>query len=266
MAGSVPRFILIYFDDLFYPFGTAVGDVANPKVDDGGSPEISISINFPFFETSYRSLYVNNNGVVSFQAAVSQYTPNPFPLENGKAFITPFWGDVDNRNGGEIYYRQSTEPSLLQRATADINRYAPSGAFQAQWVFVATWDRVAFYGSRTSKVNSFQAVLITNGRQSFIILNYGNIEWTTGTASGGDADTGLGGTEAQAGFNSGGSTHYFSIPGSQTPDIVNIESTSNVQVPGRWVFRTDTFSVLEGCIFNGTCCTKKLNPIVNHAG
>ncbi|XP_048476565.1 alpha-tectorin-like [Rhincodon typus] len=101
------------------------------------------------------------------------------------------------------------------------------------------------------RVNSFQAVLITNGLQSFIILNYGNIEWTTGTASGGNANTGLGGTEAQAGFNSGGSTHFFSIPGSQTPDIVNIESTSNVQEPGRWVFRTDTFSVLGGCIFNG---------------
>ncbi|XP_051901332.1 alpha-tectorin-like [Pristis pectinata] len=55
----------------------------------------------------------------------------------------------------------------------------------------------------------------------------------------------------QAGFNSGNSTHFFSIPGSQTPDIVNIESTSNVNEPGRWVFRTDTFSVLGGCVHNG---------------
>ncbi|XP_048450359.1 sushi, nidogen and EGF-like domain-containing protein 1, partial [Rhincodon typus] len=164
MAGSVQRFILIYsvllleapilthcMGDLFYPFGTAVGDVANPKEDDGGSPQIPISINFPFFKTSYSSLYVNNNGVVSFRDAVSQFTPNTFPLADGRPFIAPFWGDVDTRNGGEIYYRQSSEPRLLQRASADINRHAPSLQFQAQWVFVATWDRVAFYGSQTSK-------------------------------------------------------------------------------------------------------------------
>lgn len=44
--------------------------------------------------------------------------------------------------------------------------------------------------------NTFQAVLITNGRHSFVIFNYGKITWTTGTASGGN-DAGLGGTPAQ---------------------------------------------------------------------
>ncbi|XP_078061976.1 alpha-tectorin-like, partial [Mustelus asterias] len=235
----------------FYPFGTASGDTANPKIDDGGSPRIPISIGFPFFSTSYTSLYVNNNGVVSFEAAVPQYTPNPFPLADGRAFIAPFWGDVDNTIAGNITYQEIRNANLLQRATTDINKYAPELNFQAQWIFVATWDRVAFYGSQTSKVNSFQTVLITNGFQSFIILNYGDIQWTTGTASGGSAQTGLGGTAAQAGFNSGGSTHYFSIPGSQTSEIINIDSTSNVQQPGCWVFRTDMFSVLGGCIYNG---------------
>ncbi|GCB75113.1 hypothetical protein scyTo_0020323 [Scyliorhinus torazame] len=42
---------------------------------------------------------------------------------------------------------------------------------------------------REKQVNSFQAVLIMNGPQSFIILNYGDIQWTTGTASGGNALT-----------------------------------------------------------------------------
>ncbi|XP_038668933.1 alpha-tectorin-like [Scyliorhinus canicula] len=238
-------------NDHFYPFGTANGDVTNPKVDDGGSTRVNISTSFPFFSSSYNSLYVNNNGVVSFGTAVSQFTPNTFPLSDGRAFIAPFWADVDNRIAGNVSYQQSRDAMLLQRATADINKYAPELHFQAQWIFVATWDRVAFYGSQTSKVNSFQAVLITNGPQSFIILNYGDIQWTTGMGSGGSALTGLGGTPAQAGFNSGGSTHYFSIPGSQTPEIVDIESTSNVQEPGRWVFRTDTFSVVGGCIYNG---------------
>uniref|UniRef100_UPI00398E4BCD alpha-tectorin-like n=1 Tax=Pristiophorus japonicus TaxID=55135 RepID=UPI00398E4BCD len=238
--------------DLFYPFGEGAGDTKNPKIDDGGSPEISISTSFPFFETSHTSLYVNNNGVVSFGVSVSQYTPNTFPLSDDRAFIAPFWADVDNNRGGEVYYRETRDAVLLQRATADVNRYTPGLKFQARWIFVATWDRVGYFGSRSTKVNSFQAVLITDGFQSFILLNYRNIQWTTGTSSGGKPDTGLGGTPAQAGFNSGSSTHYFSVPGSQTPEIVDVESTSNVNEPGRWVFRTDVFSVVGGCIYNGT--------------
>ena len=44
--------------------------------------------------------------------------------------------------------------------------------------------------------NTFQAVLITDGRFSFTIFNYNNLTWTTGTASGGKS-SGLGGTPAQ---------------------------------------------------------------------
>ncbi|XP_062913374.1 alpha-tectorin-like [Mobula hypostoma] len=237
--------------DLFYPFGNGSGDITTPVSDDGSSPSISISTSFPFFERFYDSLYVNNNGVISFVVPVSQYTPTTFPLPDGRAFIAPFWADVDNTLRGNIYYRESTEEALLQRATADVRKYSPGLEFQARWVFVATWDNVTYYGSRSSKVNSFQAVLITDGLQSFIIFNYGNIEWTTGTASGGNLLTGLGGTPAQAGFNSGDSLSFFTIPGSRTSEIIDIETTSNVDEPGRWVFRTDTFEALRGCIYNG---------------
>ncbi|XP_072911934.1 alpha-tectorin-like [Hemitrygon akajei] len=248
---SEVAFTVFSLGDLFYPFGTSSGDITNPIRDDGSSPNISISTWFPFFERSYKSLYVNNNGVISFVVPVSQYTSTAFPLPDGRAFIAPFWADVDNSLRGNVYYRQSTEEALLQRATADVRKYSTGLQFQARWVFVATWDNVAYYGSQSTKVNSFQAVLITDGLQSFIIFNYGNIEWTTGTASGGYPSTGLGGTPAQAGFNSGDSLNFFSIPGSRTSEIIDIEKTSNVDEPGRWVFRADAFKALGGCIYKG---------------
>ena len=40
-------------------------------------------------------------------------------------------------------------------------------------------------------------MLITDGRHSFVLFNYNVITWTTGTASGGNADDGLGGNPAQ---------------------------------------------------------------------
>lgn len=49
----------------------------------------------------------------------------------------------------------------------------------------------------------------------------------------------MGGSEAQAGFSSGDGLLSFSLPGSQTPQVLELSSTSNVQRPGVWVFRVD---------------------------
>ncbi|KAI0226846.1 Sushi, nidogen and EGF-like domain-containing protein 1, partial [Lamellibrachia satsuma] len=101
--------------------------------------------------------------------------------------------------------------------------------------------------------NTFQAVLITNGRHSFTMFNYGDISWTTGTASGGDRSTGLGGTPAQVGFNAGDGIVFASVPGSRQAAIVEVETTTNVGLPGRWVFRIDDVSVqFGGCNSEGT--------------
>ncbi|NXW25826.1 TECTA protein, partial [Circaetus pectoralis] len=228
---------------LLYPYGPEQHDQKNPKLDDGSSKKISLAVPFTFYGKEYRNLYVNNNGVISFDTRVNQYTPDPFPLADGRTFVAPYWGDVDNVRGGDVFYRETTDPTLLARVTKDINQYFPKIPYTATWAFVATWDHVAYYGSTTNKGNTFQAVLTTNTKTSFIILNYWDIQWTTGAASDGDPETGLGGTPAHAGFNSGDETHFYNIPGSQTDAIINITKTSNVNVPGRWVFQVDDFKV-----------------------
>ena len=94
---------------------------------------------------------VNTNGVVSFLVEVSQYTPDPFPLGDQRRLISPFWGDVDTRNGGTVSYRESADPVLLQQATNDVRRaFLAHEKFSATWIFIATWDRVAFFGATES--------------------------------------------------------------------------------------------------------------------
>jgi len=66
----------------------------------------------------------------------------------------------------------------------------------------------------------------------------GRIQWTTGDNSGGD--DGLGGTEALAGINAGDGENFEAIPGSQTSSIINIDKTSNIGVPGVWIFKVDS--------------------------
>uniref|UniRef100_A0A3Q2CMV0 Tectorin alpha n=1 Tax=Cyprinodon variegatus TaxID=28743 RepID=A0A3Q2CMV0_CYPVA len=241
--------------DVLYPYGPGHRDLETPKMDDGSSPEIPLLIPFIFFNVPYRSIYVNNNGVISFSVQVSQFTPEAFPLSDSRSFIAPLWADVHNGIRGDVYYRETTDPELLERATQDVRKHFKSmPGFTATWVFLATWHQVTFYGgSQTTPVNTFQTVLISDGVAFFSMFNYGEITWSTGTASGGDPLTGLGGTTAQAGFNGGDIGHFFNLPGSRSNDVVNIEQTTNVNIPGRWFFRVDTELIdpANGCSYNG---------------
>jgi len=75
--------------------------------------------------------------------------------------------------------------------------------------------------------------------ESFVIFLYadGEIQWTTGDASGGT--NGFDGDEALAGINVGDGVNSITIHGSQTPSIINITHTSNVGIPGVWIFKVN---------------------------
>uniref|UniRef100_A0AAR2LD50 Sushi, nidogen and EGF-like domains 1 n=1 Tax=Pygocentrus nattereri TaxID=42514 RepID=A0AAR2LD50_PYGNA len=250
----------------FYPFGQEQGDTLTIKQDDGGSGLVDISVAFPFFGDWHMGLYVNNNGLVSFLREVSQFTPVAFPIAGDRRVVAPFWADVDNRQAGNVFYRESKDPAILKRATEDIHRYFPEfPMFSATWVLIATWYQVTFFGgSSITPVNTFQVVLITDGELAFTIFQYHNITWTTGmhASSGGDI-AGLGGIAAQAGFNAGDGKRYFNIPGSRTDDVVEVETTTNVGYPGRWVFRIDDAQVQVGSCNNSASVCPNLRPCLN---
>ena len=90
-------------------------------------------------------------------------------------------------------------------------------------------------------------MLVTDGRISFAMLLYaeGEIEWITGDSSGGT--NGLGGTPAQAGFNSGDGTRFYSLPLSQSSRLVDIDRLpGNTQEEGVWIFRVDQREIDSG--------------------
>ena len=74
----------------------------------------------------------------------------------------------------------------------------------------------------------------------------GRMQWTTGDNSGGY--NGLHGTEALAGINAGDYVNHVTVPGSQSPDIINITRTSNVDTPGVWMFRVGRGNYLH-CVY-----------------
>ena len=98
---------------------------------------------------------VNNNGVISFQTSVSQFTPDSFPLPGDLELIAPYWADVDTRGTGTVWYRETTEPVLLDRAASDIlAAFISQGSFTPTYLFIATWDRVGFFSQQTGLVSA----------------------------------------------------------------------------------------------------------------
>ncbi|XP_063074523.1 uncharacterized protein LOC134465047 [Engraulis encrasicolus] len=220
---------------IFYPFGSAVGDTFNTREDDSSSPGITLASSFPFFGRTYQQIYVNHNGHLTFNQSDSTFVPPEFPLNSTKDIIAVFWTDIDNRERGNISYQQYTTGDVLHTATRDINSYFPHLTFTASWVFVATWDRVAYF-SRTQTEATFQVVLISDSSLSFVLMNYGDIASPK--------------RHPQIGYDTIASTHYGSLRScyvNGTIDSVSLNSSSNVGVEGRWAFVTSLQSTVFSC-------------------
>lgn len=54
-------FIFCFPLSQFYPFGSAAGDSSLSANDDGSTSSIPVSVNFPFFGSSYNSIFVSVN-------------------------------------------------------------------------------------------------------------------------------------------------------------------------------------------------------------
>lgn len=232
-----------------YPFGAGAGDKATDRSDDGGSGQIKLKKSFTFYETKHTQLFVNNNGVISFLQELRGYRPKSFPLEERTPIIAPFWADVDvSKAGGTVWYRETQNREVLDRCSQDVRGYASDfKRFQARWAFVVTWDNVSFYGASDvgeTKRNTFQCVLVSDRSKSFAIFLYDTLQWTTGSNSQGNSDTGLGGKPAQAGFNAGDRVNYHTIDGAGNDSVINLTQTSNMCSPGKWVFRVDSAQIV----------------------
>ncbi|KAM3592701.1 uncharacterized protein V6R79_023783 [Siganus canaliculatus] len=209
---------------LLYPAeGTSV-----PLVIDGSSPLIPLQRPFVYFGKTYEQIFVSTNGHLTFDAGSSDFTANPIPGFGSSDIIAPLWTDFDVTNGGQITYNQYTSGSVLQQATQDINAHLPGLDFTAEFVFVAAWTDVPYFNNPSTQ-STFQAVLISGGHYSFLLLNYGSI-----------ASNSL---NSQAGYDTINSTHFFSLPGSFSASATGPNSAfslgSNVDVAGLWVFRVD---------------------------
>lgn len=178
--------------------------------DDGSSPLVSLGFpvhlgRFDFFE----SLFVNNNGNVTFNTALGAYTPDDLTaFEN---IIAPLWADVDTRKVGTVKFGR--------------------GEVNGRRAFGVTWTNVGYYQMKDDRTNTFQLLLIDRSDIDYgdfdIEFNFERIQWETGEAS--EGKNGVGGVPVRVGFYLG--ADFFEIPGSGSPGKL-IDGGPNALVSG----------------------------------
>ena len=101
-------------------------------------------------------MQINDNGIISFNSRYNVRTPLSLPLLGSQMIIAPYWADVDLRGTGRVFYRQTTDPSLLARATSEIRAAFPGFlVLTMRNLLIATWDRVGYYLQKGDKVNIY---------------------------------------------------------------------------------------------------------------
>ncbi|WP_375433637.1 nidogen-like domain-containing protein [uncultured Hymenobacter sp.] len=182
---------------------SAGGYIPIPRNDDGSFGPVALGFTYTLFGTPYTSVYINTNGNITFNAPLSEYSASGFPIST--PMVAGFWADVDTRpaNSGRVWYK--IYPDRL----------------------VVTWNRVGYFANQIDKKNTFQIVLRSNTTVPVAddaLFAYGDMQWTTGSASGGVS--GFGGTLATVGANRGINNEFiqtgrFNLNDASHPDNVN---------------------------------------------
>lgn len=156
--------------------------------DDDSTPLIPLGFTFTLYGTTYNSLYINSNGNISFTRPVDNFSGSGFPFE--VPLIAPFWADVDMEvpGSGNVWFKIYDDR------------------------IVVTWDKVAYYGATNAALtNTFQVVLRkgNSSQENNVSFAYGDMQWTTGNASGGV--DGFGGELATVGINRDRTSPYVQL-------------------------------------------------------
>ncbi|XP_029371683.1 nidogen-2 isoform X3 [Echeneis naucrates] len=238
--------------DLF-PYGTLSGDLILAEGDDETSKVLPLPRPLYFYNSLFKQLYVATNGIISAQdlPMEKQYVDDGFPTDF--PVVAPFLADIDTSGGqGQIYYRVTETPSVLNRVAQEVHRGFPDAKFTPTHAVVATWENVAAYEDQNpnsgllKKVNTFQAVIGYDETDSYVLFLYpeGGLNFFgTRPKESYNVEIEL---PARVGFSRGEITYlifsrtegpHYSVT-SDEQSVKNLYQVGNTGIPGIWLFHT----------------------------
>lgn len=220
------------------------------RCDDCSSLPQNLGFTIDFNGQKFSSVYVNNNGNVTFGAANASYTPGPMTYYAGAPIIAPYYADVDTRFA---IYDRKIDSNVQGTVSFGQGHYSGASgllgvpAYSNANAFGVTWSNVAAYTNNgvtdQPKFNTFQLLLIENGLApgAFeIVFNEVSIQWLAGIASGSQ----LGAVGFSDGKLGSGGLH-FDVPFSGAADLLDgqphaLNKISDTGVPGQFAMMVKT--------------------------
>jgi hypothetical protein len=198
--------------------GTVIAGLTN--VDDASVAVGPAGFSFPFFGTTYTSVFVSSNGLLTFGTANTEFTNTDLTTAPTQAAIAPFWDDLHTAGGaaGSNVFSQLLGSGANQHLTIQ-------------------WNQIRFFsGGTAGDTITFQAQLYADGRIQF---NYSDL--VSGAAAGNNGASATVGIKAAGtqgpdrlllAFNNGpnafvgtGQSTLISRP-SATPDLYSFSMVS----------------------------------------
>ncbi|KAK2856787.1 hypothetical protein Q5P01_005522 [Channa striata] len=264
--------------DLFH-YGTLSGDFILAEGDDETSKVLSLPKAFYFYNSMFSQLYVATNGIISAQdlPMEKQYVDDSFPTDF--PVVAPFLADIDTSGGqGQIYYRVTETPSILNRVAQEVHRGFPDAKFTPTHAVVVTWENVAAYEEQirtngpSNKVNTFQAVIGYDETDSYALFLYpeGGLNFFgTRPKESYNVEIEL---PARVGFCRGEISYlivsrtegpHYSVT-SNEQSVKNLYQVGNTGIPGVWLFHIGnrfSFDNIVPASFGGLLATR---PTAGH--
>ena len=173
--------------------------------DDGSTLPIKLPFTFCFYGQNFDTVYINNNGNISFIKPITAFVSGAFPFGTDTLMIAPFYSDIDTRmsggsffGNGIVYYKITPTHMIVK------------------------WDAVGYQGFDVDFFNTFQ-LIITNGTDPIlpegnnVSFCYNDMGWASSEVSGGGWG-GWNGIPATIGVNKGNKIDFaqfgrFNLPG-----------------------------------------------------
>ena len=200
----------------------APGSQAILPTDEGSSSLIRLPFLFEFYGKQYNTMYVNNNGNVTFGAPQSTYLP--VGTQQSVPMLAPFWSDVDTRVGaGQVDFLQSVNPATGHPFV------------QIDWV------GVGYANQHRDLRNTYSLYIEDDPAGDVVAFSYVGLQWTTGDRDGGTS--GLGGNGAWIGMDAGNGVNRLLVARPKTSD----DLTQLLDIPdGQFDWRMDPNTGLPG--------------------
>lgn len=165
----------------FISYGTSAGDIILTP-DDDSAFIVQLGFDFYYFSQFYSNLTISINGFLSLSSIELENGSLPIKVNNHSNTIAAYNSDLMTKRCGSIYIRLISDVSTLNIIGNEISNllYNSSNStltFKPTNAFVATWYQVCSFHNSINGTVSFQLIISTDGKQTFLTLNYDILEF-----------------------------------------------------------------------------------------